>query len=90
MRGHIGGGVAHVETGYLDSRDDRDGSNALVRNSELRFLVGYERELAVDLTLGGQYYLEHVRGRSALVRTPRPAASRRTRTAMCSPVGSLG
>jgi hypothetical protein len=68
-RGPVGGGVAHVETGYLDSRDDRDGENAVVRNGEMRFLVGYERELAVDLTLGGQYYLEHVRHRAALIRT---------------------
>ena len=30
----------------------------MVRNSETRFLAGYEQELLPDLTLGLQYYLE--------------------------------
>ncbi|MEN8160906.1 MAG: DUF1302 family protein [Myxococcota bacterium] len=57
-RGPLLGGIANVELGYYDSLDDRDGDDPTVRNSELRGLVGYERELARDLTAGVQYYLE--------------------------------
>jgi len=36
------------------------GADPLVRNGEVRFLVGYEREIARELTLGLQYYLEYM------------------------------
>ncbi len=58
VRGPVAGGIANVEVGYYDSRDDDDGSDPTVRNSELRFLAGFERELTRDLTVGLQYYLE--------------------------------
>lgn len=57
-RAPMGGGIAYVEGGYYDSRDDRDGDDPLVRDSETRLLVGYERELAPLLTAGVQYYAE--------------------------------
>ncbi|MBW1646341.1 MAG: hypothetical protein JRJ56_08500 [Deltaproteobacteria bacterium] len=60
LRSHLLGGVGNLETGYYDSRDDRDGDDPLVRNSEWRFLAGYERELARDFTGGLQYYLEYM------------------------------
>lgn len=56
----LGEGLVNVEAGYYDSRQDSDGANPFVPNSEMRFLAGYERELARDLTLGLQYYLEHM------------------------------
>ncbi len=59
LRGALGGGIAHLEVGYYDSLDDRRGDNPLVRNSEFRLLVGYERDAAPNLTLGVQYALEH-------------------------------
>ena len=40
--------------------DDDGGDNPNVPNSELRGLVGYERELAPNLTAGVQYYVEHL------------------------------
>ena len=52
------GGIANTEAGYYDSLDDRNGRDPLIRNSELRLLAGYEREIARDLTAGLQYYLE--------------------------------
>jgi hypothetical protein len=61
VRGPLGGGIANAEAAYYDSREDRQGNNRFINNSELRFLVGYERqmpEIAPDLTLGGQYYVE--------------------------------
>ncbi|MDW7773299.1 MAG: hypothetical protein SCH71_10455 [Desulfobulbaceae bacterium] len=54
----VWGGIANLEAGYYDSRDDRDGGDPLLRNSEWRLLAGYERELARDFTGGMQYYLE--------------------------------
>tara|TARA_R110002096_G_scaffold12681_8_gene45349 strand:+ start:1182 stop:2657 length:1476 start_codon:yes stop_codon:yes gene_type:complete len=55
------GGIANVEAGYYDSRQDPGGRNPLIENSQMRVLVGFERdlpELANSLTVGAQYYLE--------------------------------
>ncbi len=60
LRGDFLGGVGNLEAGYYDSRDDRGGDDPLVRNSEWRFLAGYERELARDFTGGLQYYAEYL------------------------------
>ncbi|MCK5351506.1 hypothetical protein KAJ77_02955, partial [bacterium] len=48
-RGPVSGGIGNAEVGHYDSRDDEDGSDPQVRNSEWRVLLGYERELAPDL-----------------------------------------
>jgi len=58
VRGSLGSALVNAETGYYDSREDQSGSNPYVPNSELRFLTGYEREVAKNLTAGVQYYLE--------------------------------
>jgi hypothetical protein len=61
IRGPFAGGIGNAEVGYYDSRQDRGGEDPLVRNSELRLLLGYERDLpriARDLTVAVQYYLE--------------------------------
>lgn len=63
-RGTVPGGIGNAEFGYFDSRDDPHGTDPAVKNSEWRALLGYERDLknlASDLTLGLQYYLEHMR-----------------------------
>ena len=57
-RGPFGGGIAYLEGGYYDSRDDRGATDPLIRDSETRVLAGYERELGPLLTLGVQYYAE--------------------------------
>ena len=57
--------MAHLETGYYDSRQDTGGSNASVENSQVRVLAGFERDLpevAKSLTVGLQYYLEAMLG----------------------------
>ena len=36
------------------------GKNALVDNSQMRYLAGYSQEIAKDFTAGVQYYLEHM------------------------------
>ena len=60
LRGTVGKGIGNIEVGYYDSRQDRGGYNVFVNNSEFRLLVGYEQELAKELTGGFQYYLEHM------------------------------
>ncbi|MCI5140907.1 MAG: hypothetical protein D3909_04105, partial [Candidatus Electrothrix sp. ATG1] len=57
-RSPILGGIGNVELGYYDSFDDDEGLNPYIRPSEYRFLVGFERELAHELTGGFQYYME--------------------------------
>jgi hypothetical protein len=59
-RGSLAGGIARLEGGYYDSRDDRDGTNPWVPNSQARLLAGYEHEIAKDLTGSVQYYIEHM------------------------------
>lgn len=59
-RGPMGPGIGNVEAGYYASRDDPHGTDALVGNSELRLLVGYELELAREFTGGFQVYLERL------------------------------
>lgn len=58
IRGPFAGGIANAEIGYYDSRDDSDGTDPFIRNSEWRLLIGYERELAPELTGAFQYYIE--------------------------------
>lgn len=61
VRGPLGRGIGNVEAAYYDSRQDENGDDPFVRNSEVRLLAGYEMDLpmiAEDLTLGLQYYVE--------------------------------
>jgi len=51
-------GVISFEAGYYDSRDDREGDNVAIPNSQARFLVGYQKQLSENVTLGFQYYAE--------------------------------
>ncbi len=52
------GGIGNVEVGYYDSYQSDGGSDPFGKPSEYRFLAGFERELAHELTGGFQYYLE--------------------------------
>jgi hypothetical protein len=60
VRGPTGPGIGNAEFAWYVSEDDKDGDNPFVNNGELRFLVGYEQEIARDLTMGLQYYLERM------------------------------
>ncbi len=73
-RGPAIGGVASLEVGYYDSREDRAGANPLIPNSEFRYLIGYEREAIPNLTVGLQYYGETRLDYDALVAGLSPAA----------------
>ncbi|PLX94540.1 MAG: hypothetical protein C0620_05795 [Desulfuromonas sp.] len=77
VRGSLWGGVANAEIGYYDSREDRNGDDPFVPNSETRVLLGYERELARDFSAAAQYYLEAMTEYSAYRRTlPEEMSSR--------------
>lgn len=60
LRGPFLKGVASFEFGYYDSREDRPGTNPLIENASLRYLLGYERELWTDFSIRAQYYLEQM------------------------------
>jgi hypothetical protein len=59
-RGPIAGGIVWVEGGYYDSRDDRDGDNPLMPNSQIAILAGFERQVATNLTANIQWLAEHM------------------------------
>ena len=81
LRGPLEGGIVTSEVGHYKSHDDVDGTDPLIRNGETRFLVGYEREIAIELTAAGQYYVEILSDFSALKRNlgPGQAAPDRAR-----------
>ena len=58
IRGDFLKGVGNMEVAYYDSTDDDHGDDPMVRNSEWRFLLGYQQELVTDFTASVQYYLE--------------------------------
>jgi hypothetical protein len=68
-RGPFSKGILSLESGWYRSADDLSGDNPYVRNSEVRYLVGYEQELLQNLTGGLQYYVENMLDYSAYRRT---------------------
>lgn len=73
-RGPQFGGISNVEVVYYDSVEDRSGDDPLVANSLARILVGHERTLATDLTLGLQYLLDVTMDHSDLERAAPPGS----------------
>lgn len=76
-RGPVGRGIGNVEFGYYDSRQDRAGENRLIGNSQVRILAGYEQDLpqiARDLAVGVQYYLEWMMDHAAYMRNLTPGS----------------
>ena len=58
LRGPFRGGILTAEIGRYISRDDHAGDNPLLPNGDFRVLVGYEKEVAEELTASVQYYAE--------------------------------
>jgi hypothetical protein len=66
-------GIVSAEVGYYDSREDPDGSDLWVPNSEIRALLGYQRQLRPQTQLGVQYYAEWMQDREAYLANLDPA-----------------
>lgn len=60
-------GVVSLEAGYYDSSQDRHGTDPMIPNSQTRYLIGYQRQLWEDFTLGLQYYGEYMQDYSAYI-----------------------
>jgi hypothetical protein len=60
LQGRALDGVLSLETGYYDSREDGKGRDPMIPNSQARFLIGYQRQLWEDFTMGLQYYGEYM------------------------------
>ncbi|TVQ40944.1 MAG: hypothetical protein EA370_02980 [Wenzhouxiangella sp.] len=66
LRGPLAGGLYNIETAWYDSADDRSGDDPFTPNSEFRFLVGFDREMTSNFSVGAQYYLERLQNFSDL------------------------
>ncbi|HOP40213.1 MAG TPA: hypothetical protein PLI53_04145 [Geobacteraceae bacterium] len=60
VRGGIGSGIGNIEFAWYQSVDNESGCNILARNSEMRYLVGYAREIGKDFNGALQYYVEQL------------------------------
>jgi hypothetical protein len=59
-RGQVGPGIGNVEFAYYHSKDDPGGRDPDIDNSEARYLVGYTQDVARDLNVSLQYYVEQM------------------------------
>jgi hypothetical protein len=57
-RGELGKGILSLDASYYQSAQDKEGDKFWIRNSEIRFILGYEFELATDLNVSFQWYQE--------------------------------
>ncbi len=60
LRAPILKGVTSFEYGHYFSSEDIDGDNPFIKNSEDRFLIGYEREVVSNFNASAQYYLVYM------------------------------
>lgn len=58
IRHEWGPGIFSLDAAYYQSLDDQDGDKFWIRNSETRFIMGYDFELAKDLNIGLQWMQE--------------------------------
>lgn len=58
LRGQMAGSILWLEVGYYDSRDDSDGSDPMMPNSSLTGIIGFERQIATNLTVNAQWQVD--------------------------------
>ena len=83
-RGQLGPGIANLEVAWYRSLDDLSGTDPLVNNSERRYLIGYARDLAQELTVSLQFYVEELLDHGAYARDPGAARDHRRQVITCS------
>ncbi len=59
-RGPVAGGIGNIEVAYYDSIEDPGGRDPNSNNSEMRYLVGFAREISRDFNGSVQYYVEQL------------------------------
>lgn len=57
-RGQLFSGIGNAEIAYYRSNDDIDGSDPSIKNSQMRYLVGYTQDIATNFNASVQYYVE--------------------------------
>ena len=72
IQGRALDGVLSFETGYCASRQDPHGTDPMIPNSQARYLIGYQRQLWEDFTIGIQYYGEYMEDYSSYVQNLPP------------------
>lgn len=60
IRGSIAGGILWAEGGYFDSRQDPNGNDPYMPNSSLTGMVGFERQVATNLTANIQWQFDYM------------------------------
>lgn len=60
VRGAVWGGVLWLEGGYYDSREDQDGDDPMLPNSSASGLLGFERQIATNLTVNAQWQADMI------------------------------
>jgi hypothetical protein len=72
LQGRALDGVLSLESGYYDSPQDKNGTDPMIPNSQTRYLIGYQRQLWEDFTVGLQYYGEYMSDYSAYLQNLPP------------------
>jgi hypothetical protein len=67
LRLSLAGGLLNTEIASYQSIDDKNGTDPFIQNSQLRFLIGYEKEVVTNLTMALQAYLEKTLSYQALL-----------------------
>lgn len=60
LQGRMLDGVLSLEAGEYTSTEDRNGTDPMIPNSQTKFLIGYQRQILEDFTIGLQYYGEYM------------------------------
>ena len=60
LRGPLAGGVANVEAGVYESRDDPGGARWDVENGAFKYMAGFSKDLGGDVSAGVQYMVDQM------------------------------
>ncbi len=60
VRGQAGRGIGNIEIAWYRSLDDKSGSDPMIDNSEIRCVIGYTQDVAMDFNASLQYYVEYM------------------------------
>ncbi|MCO7224154.1 hypothetical protein [Pleionea sp. CnH1-48] len=67
VRDNLAGGLVSAEVVHYVSKEDKEGTDPLIPNSESRLLLSYEKQIANQTTLSSQLYFERTHQYDALL-----------------------